>query len=82
MEWRPVETAPKDGQQILLCQATNSKGEPLSTLSFALFVQVASWWGDKAGWMVYCDLVQDPQLHFEPTHWAPIPTPPVVKEDL
>ena len=78
-EWQPIETAPKDGSAVLLCWATDADGkavnwfEDLSTAD--VFVQVASWWGDE-GWVVYCDMVQEPRLHFVPTHWMPLPLPP------
>lgn len=77
IQWQPIETAPKDGTEILLCQATNADGKPITGTSWGIFVQVAAWWeGD--GWTVYCSLVQEPSLHFEPTHWMPLPTNPLI----
>jgi hypothetical protein len=79
MGWRPIETAPRDGTCVLLCWARNANGKSIDwtkdTKTAGVFVQAASWWqGD--GWVVYCNLVRDPSLHFDPTHWQPLPPPP------
>ncbi len=75
-EWQPIETAPKDGTKILICQASDADGKPITGDDFGLFVQRAAWWGEEEGWIVYCSLIQEPTLFFEPTHWMPIPEPP------
>lgn len=82
--WYPIKTAPKDGTEILLCQATNADKKPI-TDAFGIFCQVAAWWADENGgngeWIVYCSLSQEPRLHFEPTHWARLPTNPLLQEE-
>lgn len=77
-QWKPIETAPKDGTYIELCDAVNADGEPIGPEAFGLFVQVAAWWGDGEGWVVYCSMVQEPRLHFEPTHWRELPDNPLL----
>jgi hypothetical protein len=78
--WQPIETAPMDGSAILLCWAIDGDGRPIdwhADLSTAgVFVQVASWWASENDWIVYCDMVRDPALHFKPTHWMPLPPSP------
>lgn len=74
-QWQDISTAPKDGTQILLCKRTKD-GKPLD-----IFAQCAAWWSDENGsgqgdWVVYCSLVTEPRLFFEPTHWMPLPAPP------
>jgi hypothetical protein len=84
IDWTEIakEPPPKDGTPILLGMAIDAGGDPIEMPTFgAVFCQVASWWANEseAGeWVVYCDLPQDPYLHFEPTHWAHInaPEPP------
>ena len=81
MKWQPIEKAPKDETHILICQAIYKNGKPV-TDDFGLFVQRAAWWSDgpddpdPEGWIVYCDLIKEPEVFFEPTHWMPIPPPP------
>lgn len=79
MKWQSIETAPKDGTAILVCQATDADGKPIIE-NFGLFVQCVSWWGgkDDGEWVVYCSMPDDPQCFFIPTHWMPIPDPPDV----
>ena len=81
-EWSVIETAPRDGTEVLVCQALNADGEPFMGDSWGLFVQVAAWWseeGDDGEWMVYCSLPSEPCLHFVPTHWMPVPPNPFAK---
>lgn len=80
MNWQPIETAPKDGTNILLCMARDADGKPIEGDSFGLFVQRAAWWGNgnDGEWTVYCSIPCEPILFFEPTHWMPIPDPPVI----
>lgn len=78
-EWQTIDTAPRDGTQILLCQAYDIEGTPIDALAWGLFVQVAAWWGEEDEWIVYCSMPCDPALHFEPTHWMPLPANPAVQ---
>lgn len=74
MDWNSdMSQAPKDGTAILLCRALDADGKPISPLG--IFCQVAAWWGEE-GWVVYCSMVREPRLHFDPTHWMPLPEPP------
>lgn len=79
MNWQPIETAPKDGKEVLLCRAYDADGEPISEDAWGIFVQRAAWWGDdeqSGEWIVYCSLVHEPRLHFVPTHWMELPPNP------
>lgn len=76
--WNPVDTAPKDGTKVLLCRALSADRKPITDDAWGLFVQVAAWWGtpDDGDWVVYCSLPEEPRLHFEPSHWMPLPKNP------
>jgi hypothetical protein len=65
-QWRPIETAPKDGTAILL-------GHECAAFS--------GWWDDEYEWVdgetsMFGDLTS-----YEPTHWMPLPQPPQSERD-
>lgn len=64
MNWQPIETAPKDGTWILL-----------SGCSFGHNMRVGRWyfWSDTQG----CDWSDYNNRGFKPTHWMPLPEPPI-----
>ena len=83
MNWEPIETAPKDGTMLLLCKARDADGNPITDNAWGIFIQVAAWWTPETGnqegeWTVYCSMVREPRLHFEPSHWALVPTNPLL----
>lgn len=66
-EWQPIETAPKDGTDVLLFRATKYRVLPPT---------VAGWFdkGVIPGWYTYDE--PDKAFDGEPTHWMPLPAPP------
>ena len=61
MEWQPIETAPKDGTEVLACRAGKK------------WRQVLGWqWGSGGydGWY------NSGGRSYNPTHWMPIPDLP------
>lgn len=73
LEWQPIETAPKDGTQ-MLCVAPFTKPDGGTTWAFP-FYGVAQWAEadpdfpkSVAGWFW--------PYATRPTHWLPLPTPP------
>ena len=66
MEWRPIETAPKDGTLVLVGHET------------AVF---DGWWDENSGGWVdgSTDMYED-LIVYQPTHWMPLPASPSVKE--
>lgn len=80
--WMPIESAPKDGKSILV-HDNNAPGLPSGHADecWAGNTDVASWWqgenGGNGAWICYMSAVLDPKLHFYPTHWMPMPAPPV-----
>lgn len=83
-EWKPIETAPKDGTPILLWG-----GRPDSSSDFIGFdtntstfpsETVVGWWEEYrpgAGEWRYCSYDSGIYGEWEdPTHWTPLPEPP------
>jgi hypothetical protein len=61
-KWQPIETAPKDGTEILCFVESKTKND----------VRIASFFGDD--WV--CN-----EWVIEPTHWLPVPNPPIMKRE-
>lgn len=85
MEWKPIETAPKDGTIVLLC---GGEPDPLHHDSDEDHPErytrpVTGWWGPEVEWVEentiwrFCSF--DSGIYGEyvnPTHWMPLPPPP------
>lgn len=69
-EWQPIETAPKDGTEVLTYREAG-------LMAVAVWVKYYPIWrgGDESGWVVSdgADLVGV-------THWMPLPNPPSAEE--
>lgn len=66
MEWQPIETAPKDGRDVLLCRLDDDG---------SYWMETATWW--VRAWAVVGAIREPYVIEFEPTHWMPLPPPPV-----
>lgn len=65
LAWRPIETAPKDGTEIWAFNREQGRMKWISGRGFALWV-----WVDD----LLSDVDPSPD---SPTHWMPLPGPPV-----
>lgn len=83
VEWQPIETAPKDGSAILLWDAEREVAIVGMWLSFAgtnspdSYEPAYSGWDSISGVPTWLDASPDAQ----PTHWMPLPAPPVRDEE-
>lgn len=68
-EWQDISTAPKDGFQILVCNASSD-----------LMPHWCAFWIEAAGWVVWSDL--EILRTCQPTHWMPLPSPPTQDKTL
>ena len=68
-EWQPIETAPRDGTQILLYQRW--KDDTLLRSAIDLGV----WDSEKKAWNCHLYNIDDP------SHWMPIPKEPEILHD-
>lgn len=84
--WQLIETAPRDGTAILVMRDIwpgNVSGRAETCNGYNTYV--AEWWSGEGGsgegrWMCYMDLIQDPECPIDPTHWMPLPAPPLTDE--
>lgn len=75
MKWQPIDTAPKDGEKILL-YVPNIKFPQYSKIS------IGKWDNDKyvkkpRPYWDYGELRVTDMRNKQPTHWMPLPEPPV-----
>jgi hypothetical protein len=63
MEWKPIETAPKDGTEIIGWE--KSEGMFLVAYRPDLAENTSYTWFNLEGFWPHC-----------PTHWMPLPNPP------
>lgn len=69
--WRPIETAPKDGTEVLLFK-TFPSGEPQITMaSYWDYPGIEHW---QRGWRT--EKCKEQLSISNPTHWQPLPQPP------
>lgn len=79
MLWQPIETAPKDGRDVILA-LVNTRGHSESP--------ALAYWNDEdrstdhyqSGWYesTFSDCTY--RVKFTPTHWMPIPEPPEITQ--
>jgi hypothetical protein len=79
-EWRPIETAPKDGTAVLVMRDI-WPGSPTgrATECNGHNTYVSEWWAYEGGggaWMCYMDQIHEPRCPVEPSHWMTLPEPP------
>ena len=67
-DWQPIETAPRDGSQVVVWNPDNPYGEwPL----------MAQWHAPSQTWSIHIEGQRIwLGLPLDPTHWIPLPEPP------
>lgn len=75
-EWRPIETAPKDGTPILIWQPDNRHHDEIDGCKFDDPRYAIGYWRAwaKSEWDMGWG--NRNQAHVNPTHWMPLPAPP------
>jgi hypothetical protein len=69
-EWQPIETAPKDGTRILACVAGR---EGVEIVAHATHKHRGPPWREHYSLGRVC--------WHQPSHWMPLPTPPVTGKE-
>jgi hypothetical protein len=73
-DWKPIETAPRDGSHILL-YTTNDDGLPVAIEGTWLSSHDCDW-NDASG---FVEVFENSEVY--PTHWAPLLEPPENYDD-
>jgi hypothetical protein len=68
-DWQPIKTAPTDGTEILLVHCGGG-----THYGIGMYSKVPT----KMGWG---ELLWDWKWGYPPTHWMPLPDPPVADEE-
>lgn len=83
MNWQPISTAPRDGTAVLV-MSDDWPGTPSGRAEECNGhnTYVAEWWeaesdDDEGEWVCYMDMPSEPRCPIEPTHWMPLPKPPM-----
>lgn len=85
--WRPIETAPKDGTEVLVATVDwvataswDAEHEPVSRdedgneLDYDQWTWEGAWLGDGLN-------SDESPIVYDPTHWMPLPAPPSEERD-
>ena len=82
MNWKTIDTAPRDATAVLVMRniwpgTESGRAEECNGHN----TYVAQWWSkegiDGMGrWICYMDAIEDPECPIDPTHWMPLPPPP------
>lgn len=78
MSWQPIETAPKDGTTILLFVPGRGRRVALGSYTDSVHLSHGREVYANRGWSVQGDFV--PLERPVPTHWHPLPAPPIDDE--
>jgi len=79
LQWRPIETAPKDGTDILVSGGTYSWDTDYGPESPHTWVSLASWREQR--WQGENSGGHDEYFFYKPTHWMHLPPPPALSGD-
>lgn len=82
-EWQPIETAPKDGEYVIVSYGAGFVTQACYTT--AIDASNGNW-EDREGWFVYIadDAVYSDSFlesPVQPKHWMPLPKPPVLDNE-
>lgn len=74
-ERQPIDTAPKDGRNIIVFWCDETDQEYAAIAWFRTWVEVCDlggdWKPDDEGWWTYINSHTQEMIH--PTHWIPLP---------
>lgn len=73
MEWQPIETAPKDGTEIIIFGADTGMGPNDEPHTSRGVVTMAFWFKPWGGWETF-----NGAWVLGATYWLPLPPPPIV----
>lgn len=77
-EWQPIETAPRDGTFIILCGGKRDNYSPIEQENSPVVGRWQKWPNPDSCCWVYAFWDSDWRSEYiNPTHWMPLPEPPL-----
>lgn len=76
-DWRPIETAPKDGTSILLWGGQDDNADYVSDeIAAKMSSPARAWWDGDCWLMTLAEAGCVGVEYINPTHWMPLPAQP------
>jgi hypothetical protein len=72
--WQPIETAPKDGTDVLLYKRFSKYQKWVGKDEYDFYIQIGCY--SSGDWRIHA---YDPPWNNDPTHWMPLPEPPALE---
>ena len=80
MDWQPIETAPKDGTRVLVCDEDAEPGEVYACIYESYYPNVPIREGDtKIGWVFFA-FERGPEV-CTPAYWMPLAAAPASNQN-
>ena len=79
-EWLPIETAPNGTAVLVMRDIWPGSETGRAEKCVGHNTYVAAWWADESNsgqWFCYMDRIEEPICPIAPTHWMPLPPPPI-----
>lgn len=76
MNWQPIETAPRDGSDVLLFFPLDGLDHRNHARTVICFWRLNETYPATSGWVFQGRAVRAYSSIYQPTHWMPLPEPP------
>ncbi|WP_182421994.1 DUF551 domain-containing protein [Aureimonas sp. ME7] len=75
--WRPIETAPRDGTNVIVAVPTKDRDDFIVGEAYCNEERGGWWWANLSDGDYYASPIIEMHYHL-PSHWRPLPAPPAL----